>query len=105
MLVHWEQVSYFFVNETFGIECINGWGHDMRAFALRDWWRQMGGDCQVYHPLEETFWGYKSGCQLYNLIQRKLPLLHYAYFNFLEFASIHHSPAKIIGAKKFTQKS
>ena len=76
----------------------------MRAFALRDWWHQMGGDCEVYHPLEETFWGYKSGCQFYNFIQRKLPLLHYAYFNFLEFASIHHSPAKIIGAKKFTQK-
>ena len=81
-----------------------GGGHDMRAFALRDWWRQME-DCQVYHPLEETFWGYKSGCQLYNLIQRKLPLLHYAYFNFLEFASIHHSPAKNNWSQKVYSKS
>ena len=81
-----------------------GGGHDMRAFALVDWWGKNGGDCEVYHPLEKTFWGYKSGCQLYNLIQRKLPLLHYAYFHFLEFASIHRSPNKIIGAEKFSQK-
>lgn len=76
----------------------------MRAFALRDWWHEKGGQCEVYHPLEKTFWGYRAGCALYNIIQKNLPLLHYAYFHLLEHGSIHRASSKIIGAKKFIQK-
>jgi processive 1,2-diacylglycerol beta-glucosyltransferase len=81
-----------------------GGGHDMRAFALQEWWHQMGGVCEVFHPLENSFWGYKAGCQLYNIIQKKLPLLHHTYFHFLEFASLHRHPSFIVGAKKFIRK-
>jgi len=48
-----------------------GGGHDMRAHALSNWWNKKGGLSYVYHPLENTFVGYKFGCTLYNLIQKK----------------------------------
>ena len=83
------------------ISASTGGGHDMRAFALRDWWHKRGGVCEVYHPLESSFMGYRVGCQLYNFIQRKLPLLHHGYFHFLELASMHKKPHLIIGSKKF----
>lgn len=76
----------------------------MRAFALKDWWCGQGGDCMVAHPLENTFWGYKAGCQLYNVIQKKMPWFHFAYFHFLESASIHRFPNMILGAKKFLRE-
>lgn len=81
-----------------------GGGHDMRAFALKDWWMEKGFEAEVFHPLENTFAGYRAGCQLYNLIQKKFPLLHYGYFYFLEFASIHRDSKKIIGSQKYVQK-
>jgi processive 1,2-diacylglycerol beta-glucosyltransferase len=81
-----------------------GGGHDMRAFALKDWWMEKGFEAEVFHPLENTFAGYRLGCQLYNLIQKKLPILHYAYFHFLESASIHRDSKKIIGSQKYVQK-
>lgn len=73
----------------------------MRAHALQDWWEQRGGKATVYHPLESSFIGYKFGCNLYNLIQRKLPLMHFGYFYFLELASMHRGPRRIVGSKKF----
>lgn len=81
-----------------------GGGHDMRAFALKDWWIEKGFEAEVFHPLEHTFAGYRLGCQLYNLIQKKFPILHYAYFHFLESASIHRDSKKIIGSQKYVQK-
>jgi processive 1,2-diacylglycerol beta-glucosyltransferase len=81
-----------------------GGGHDMRAFALKDWWMERGFEAEVFHPLEHTFAGYRLGCQLYNLIQKKFPILHYAYFYFLEYASIHRSSKRIIGSQKYVQK-
>ena len=81
-----------------------GGGHDMRAFALKDWWMEKGFEAEVFHPLENTFAGYRLGCQLYNLIQKKFPILHYAYFHFLESASIHRDSKKIIGSQKYVQK-
>jgi len=81
-----------------------GGGHDMRAFALKDWWMGKGFEAEVFHPLENTFAGYRFGCQLYNLIQKNIPLLHYAYFHFLEYASIHRNPKRIIGSQKYVQK-
>ena len=81
-----------------------GGGHDMRAHALSDWWSKKGGLCQVYHPLENTFIGYKIGCTLYNLIQKKIPRFHSLYFRFLEIANLHRTPRKIIGAPKYIEK-
>ena len=52
-------------------------------------------------PLETSFIGYRFGCSLYNFIQRKLPFMHFAYFYFLEFASMHRGAGRIIGSSKF----
>ena len=42
-------------DEILVLSASTGGGHDMRAFALRDWWHQEGGECEVFHPLESTF--------------------------------------------------
>ena len=55
-------------------------------------------------PWENTFWGYKAGCQFYNFIQKKIPWFHKLYFNFLEYASIHRFPETIIGAKNLAKE-
>ena len=73
----------------------------MRANALLDWWTGRGGEAKVYHPLESSFIGYRFGCNLYNFIQRKLPFMHFVYFYFLEFASMHRGAGRIIGSSKF----
>ena len=91
--------------KLFVLSASTGGGHNMRAYALRDWWHEKGGECQVYQPLENTFWGYKSGCQFYNFIQKKMPFLHYGYFNFLELASLHRNQGIIFGSQKFLRKS
>jgi len=80
-----------------------GGGHDMRAYALANWWNKKGGLSHVYHPLENTFVGYKFGCTLYNLIQKKIPRFHSLYFRFLEIANLHRNPQKIIGAQKYIE--
>jgi processive 1,2-diacylglycerol beta-glucosyltransferase len=86
------------------LSALTGGGHDMRAFALKDWWTERGNEAEVFHPLESSFAGYRLGCQLYNLIQKKFPILHYAYFHFLEHASIHRDSKKIIGSPRYVQK-
>jgi processive 1,2-diacylglycerol beta-glucosyltransferase len=80
-----------------------GGGHDMRAYALSNWWIKKGGLSHVYHPLENTFVGYKFGCTLYNLIQKKIPRFHSLYFRFLEIANLHRNPRKIIGAATYIE--
>ena len=73
----------------------------MRAYSLRDWWQERGGDAQVYHPLENSFWAYRLGCHLYNLIQKKCPRLHFLYFFLLEIFSMHRKARFIFGKKRF----
>ena len=73
----------------------------MRANALKHWCHDKMEATKVYHPLESSFWGYRFGCSLYNYIQKKLPILHFGYFYFLEFAAIHRKGEKIIGSRKF----
>ena len=38
----------------------------MRANALKDWWRDTGGNAIVSHPLETTSNLYKFGSNFYN---------------------------------------
>ena len=73
----------------------------MRANALKDWWRDTGGNAIVSHPLETTSNLYKFGSNFYNLIQRFYPALHFFYFHFLEMASMHRSKSSIIGANSW----
>ena len=73
----------------------------MRAYALKDWWKKRGGDAEVYHPLENSFWAYRLGCHFYNLIQKKCPRLHFLYFFLLEIFSMHRKARFIFGKKRF----
>ena len=60
-----------------------GGGHDMRAFALKEWWTSKGYDAEVFHPLEQTSSLYRFGTNLYNFIQKRVPWCHSLYFKFL----------------------
>ena len=67
-----------------------GGGHDMRAFALEDWWKEKGYESEVFHPLENSFAGYRFGCKLYNLIQKKFsysPLCLFSFSRTCEYSS------------------
>ncbi|MDC0156627.1 UDP-N-acetylglucosamine--LPS N-acetylglucosamine transferase [Verrucomicrobia bacterium] len=81
-----------------------GGGHDMRANALRSWWTEGRGEARIMHPLENGFALYRLGSGLYNFIQRKLPLFHYLYFYFLEYASMHRGTRRIISSGKFSRE-
>ncbi len=77
--------------------------HDMRARAFAEWAQaepQLGIAVESHRPLEESHWLYAFGVGLYNWIQRTAPLLHHAYFNFLEIASIVRTPTPF-GADRF----
>ena len=81
-----------------------GGGHDMRANALKSWWTEGKGEARIMHPLENGFALYRWGSGLYNFIQKKLPLFHYFYFHFLEYASIHRGARRIIASGKFSSE-
>lgn len=78
-----------------------GGGHDMRAFALREWWTSRGYSAEVFHPLEQTSALYRFGTNLYNFIQKRAPWCHSLYFKFLEYANLHRSSRFLIGRNQF----
>lgn len=64
-----------------------GSGHDIRAYALRDWaYREAGEAVQVdvWHVLEETSFVGRFGVQMYNWIQRHAPWLHQVFWQITE---------------------
>lgn len=81
-----------------------GGGHDMRANALKSWWTDGQREARILHPLENGFALYRFGSGLYNFIQKKLPVFHYVYFHFLEYASMHRGARRIIASKKFSSE-
>ena len=81
-----------------------GGGHEMRANALKSWWEEEGGKARIIRPLEDGFIFYRWGSNFYNLIQKKLPLFHYAYFHFLEHASLHRGSRRIFSPHSFTKE-
>lgn len=83
-----------------------GGGHDMRARSLRDWAAKeadLGISVTVHQTLEETHGLYRFGVEIYNRIQRHLPILHHLYFNYLEWASMFRDARRIFGKKRFIQ--
>ena len=79
-----------------------GGGHDMRAYALRDWALKKGCIAGVFHPLERTrAESTEFGTKLYNWIQRQALLSHSFYFKFLEHANLHRMTTTLLGKKKF----
>ena len=81
-----------------------GGGHNMRAYALRDWWKANGGKAMVSQPLETTFKLYKYGSDFYNFIQKHCPRFHLFYFFFLEFANLHRKKEIIFGSAAWVQE-
>jgi processive 1,2-diacylglycerol beta-glucosyltransferase len=81
-----------------------GGGHDMRAQALAAWARAMPElkmEARLDWPLESSHPVYRFGVDLYNWIQRRAPLLHHIYFNFLELFPPCRSAHILLGAEKF----
>ncbi len=73
----------------------------MRARALGEWARMENLSTRTYKPLEYDSRLYLFGTWLYNWIQKTFPLLHRAYFPFLEAACLHRKACFILGAKRF----
>ena len=74
----------------------------MRAQALQAWAKKMGGfETHIHQTLEGTHPLYHFGVHLYNFIQKKLPLAHHLYFNYLELVPHFENPGQIHGRKKF----
>lgn len=82
-----------------------GGGHDMRARSLRQWaTAHTPWTVSTQQVLEETHALYRFGVSTYNLIQRRMPALHHAYFGFLELAAMHRKAARIINAASFRER-
>jgi processive 1,2-diacylglycerol beta-glucosyltransferase len=84
-----------------------GSGHNMRANALSVWAQhEKSGDWDVsiHSPLETAHRLYQVGVETYNVIQRNAPWAHHLYFNYLELASMHRNPDRILGAENFIRK-
>ena len=74
----------------------------MRADALSSWLHELTDwQVDVRCPLEQSHGVYRFGVELYNQLQRRAPVLHHAYFNFLELAGLHRHERAILGAEKF----
>lgn len=80
-----------------------GGGHDMRARAFQTWVQRdqrLELDVHLHWPLSSSHGLYRFGVKLYNWIQRTAPLLHHAYFNFLESVPLLHVQAPL-GADRY----
>jgi len=80
-----------------------GGGHNMRARSLVQWAERERSHWKVkVHPVLEASHGlYHFGVELYNFIQRKCPVLHHVYFNYLEIAGMFRHGKHILGSERF----
>jgi len=68
-----------------------GGGHDARAEAFAEWCFQLyrhAVDVRIEQMLEKSSVVNRTGVNLYNWIQRRLPILHTAYYAVIELLSI-----------------
>ncbi|HRE82477.1 MAG TPA: glycosyltransferase [Opitutaceae bacterium] len=68
-----------------------GGGHDARADAFAEWCFQLyrhGVDVRIEQMLERSSIINRGGVNLYNWIQKRLPILHGIYYTVIEFLSI-----------------
>ena len=80
----------------------------MRADALSQWLEKLHGDkvvLQRWQALEESSALDRFGVRLYNQIQRRWPLAHHLYFNFLEYLGLHRLALGIRGKKRWREKA
>lgn len=81
-----------------------GGAHDECAGAFAAWSRRrpdLGVEVAVFSPLEAAGWHYRIGLDLYRLVQVHWPGAHHLYFTFLEYASLHSRPWKLIGMRPY----
>jgi processive 1,2-diacylglycerol beta-glucosyltransferase len=67
-----------------------GTAHDVAAYALRDWLRQLAPDAEVCvdQVLENASWFTRGGTSFYNWIQKKAPWLHQIYWRIVELEDL-----------------
>ncbi|HRP06694.1 MAG TPA: glycosyltransferase, partial [Opitutaceae bacterium] len=68
-----------------------GGGHDARAEAMAEWCFQLyrhGVDVRIEQMLERSSVINRGGVNLYNWIQRRLPMLHGIYYSIIELLAI-----------------
>ena len=81
-----------------------GGAHDECAGAFAAWARRrpdLGVEVATFSPLEAAGRHYRIGLDLYRLVQLHWPGAHHLYFNFLEYASLHSRPWKLIGMRRY----
>lgn len=77
-----------------------GAGHDARAQAFAEWCFELyrhNVDVRIEQMLEKSSGFYRLGVQLYNWIQKKLPLLHKAFFLCVELLSVLNRRSVLFG--------
>ena len=68
-----------------------GGGHDARAEAFAEWCFQLyrhDVDVRIEQMLEKSSVVNRSGVNIYNWIQRKLPVLHTAFYALVELLAV-----------------
>ena len=83
-----------------------GGGHDMRARSFEQWSEATKGPASTlsthrYQALEAGAGIYRFGVQIYNLIQKKCPVLHHLYFNWLEVFQVSAHERLLLGKQRF----
>jgi len=83
-----------------------GGGHDARAEAFAEWCFQLyrhAVDVRIEHMLEKSSSINRTGVNLYNWIQRKLPILHTAYYAVIELLSVLNRSNVRFGRKYYSK--
>ena len=77
-----------------------GGGHDARAHAFAEWCLQLYHgqvDVRIEQMLEDSSLINRAGVNFYNWIQKSLPILHTAYYEFIEAFSLLNSRSVTFG--------
>lgn len=83
-----------------------GGGHDARADAFAEWCFQLyrhGVDVRIEQMLERSSIINRGGVNLYNWIQKRLPILHGIYYTFIEFLAILNRRTVSLGRGYYEQ--
>lgn len=83
-----------------------GGGHDARAEAFADWCFQLyqhGVDVRIEQMLERSSVVNRGGVHLYNWIQRRMPVLHSAYYAIIELLALLNRRTVSLGRGYYTE--
>lgn len=83
-----------------------GGGHDARAEAFAEWCFQLyhhAVDVRIEQMLEKSSVVNRTGVNFYNWIQKKLPVLHNAFYAFVELLSVLNRNSVALGGAYFRE--